>query len=172
MSTQSQIHILENEAAKRANADPLPGPAGDAFAKNGPIEVGPHVVREVVASDWKVLKALDSPIIKMIMEMRQNPNSNVEIDVTDDEEFQIAFQFTRPPKVVREAMAKGKEAFTETAVLEIGDKIDSPTIKLIQAAVMEQIRRSWITAVSYKEKLEEKGEVRFFQDSGKNPETA
>jgi len=162
----ADLHILENEAAKRANASPLPGPVGDAFGKYGPITIGEIIVRPIVASDWKIFTAVDSPIIKMLMEFRQNPAAPMQVEITDDEECMLCYQFTRPVKEARETLAKGLDHYKQVACEEMGDKVDAPVLKLIQSAVMEQIKRSWVTAISFKEKLEESGEVTFFQEAG------
>lgn len=165
--TTADIHFLQNEAAKRTNADPLPGPAGDAFAKYGPIKITDALsVRPVVASDWKVFKTLDSPILKMLQELRQNPTNPQMVDVTDLEEYMLALQFTRTPKEVRKILEGGVDAFKEAAQDLIGDGIDDPLVKLIQIAIVEQVKRSWVTAVSYATALEEKGEVHFFPVNG------
>jgi len=172
LSQTQREHYLRNEAAKRANSNPLPGPAGDAFGKNGPIKVGDSfLIREVVASDWKVMAAIDSPIIRLLMEIRQNPEKP-NMAITAEEEAEIAFQFTRTPKECREVIKSGKEAFREKALEEIADKVDAVTISLMVAAVIEQVKRSFNTGISYREKMEKEGEVRFFLDSPEtNPET-
>ncbi len=168
-----QDHFLKNEAAKRANADPLPGSAGDAFGRFGPIPIAESgiSVREVVASDWKIMKAVDSPIIRLLMEIRQNPK-NPTLEITDDEQNQLALHFTRTPKELRAILADGgKEKFFQMATDEIGDKLSGSVVRLITATVIEQVRRSFSTAVSYREKMEKEGDVRFFLDSGTSPET-
>jgi len=164
-------HFYRTEATKRANADPLPGPAGDAFALHGEIAVGPHSVRRVVASDWKILKALDSPIVRMLLELRQNPSSVAEVSVSAEEDWEIAYQFTRPIAESKSLIAKGRDEYRKVAECEIGDQIDEPTINVIRAAVLEQIRRSFLSAISYQQKIDNGGETTFFPGAGATPAT-
>ncbi len=174
IETNHHVHetLLSLEAGRRAGADPLPGPAGDAFALHGDIRVGPFTVRRVVASDWKILKAIDSPIIKMLLELRQDPTSTAEVPIEPEEEWELAYQFTRPVAEARAALAQGRDKFRAAASAQIGDAIDEPLIKLISSAVLEQIRRSWLSAVSYKQQLEKEGEVTFFPVAEANPKMA
>ncbi len=173
-NNRAKEHWLRAEATKRAGADPLPGPAGDAFGKHGAIPIGSSgiSVRRVVASDWQILKSLDSPIIKMLLELRQNPTTTAEIPIETEEEWELAFQFTRPVAAVREALAQGRDKFREQARGEVGDTLDESVVSLIRIAVLEQIRRSWSTAVSYRQEMEEKGEVHFFPVAEENPKMA
>jgi hypothetical protein len=156
--------ILRQMASDRASADPFPGPLSEAFCK-GAIQVGEFQVRKIVASDWKILKALDSPILKFIQEMIQDPGQVPDVPVNDVEEWEVCLQFTRDPESVRELLSKGREVFRSAATKEIGDTVEAETVKIIVACVAEHIRRSWATALSYKAELEEKGEVTFFRDA-------
>lgn len=165
---------LKSEAQKRAGADPIPGAAGDAFSLHGDIKIGSSgiTVRRVVASDWQIFKAIDSPILKVLLELRQNPNSEVEVEVTTDEEWEMAYQFTRPVSECRKALVNGKDAFTQAAREHIGDLIDVSVVSLIRLAVMEQVRRSFQSAITYKQEMEKEGEVTFFPDAEANPKMA
>lgn len=167
-------HWLKQEAHKRAGADPLPGPAGDAFALNGAIKIGSSglSVRRVVAADWQFFKAVDSPILKMLLELRQNPSGTVEVPVTTEEEWEMAYQFTRPVGEVRSALAQGRDKFRNIARDHIGDQVDESVVSLIRLAVIEQVRRSFQSAVTYKQEMEKEGEVTFFQDAEANQRTA
>ena len=167
-------HFLKGEAQKRASADPLPGPAGDAFAIHQGIKIGSSglVVRRVVATDWQILKALDSPILKMLLELRQNPSATVEVPITVEEEWEMAYQFIRPVAEVRATLGEGREQFREMARSQVGDQIDESVVGLIRLAVLEQVRRTFETALAYKQEMEKDGEVTFFQDAGTNPATA
>jgi hypothetical protein len=107
---------LNHEAAKRANADPLPGVLYRAFDPK-PIDIGSGLtVRPVVASDWKALKWLESPVWKAFLELQKDEKIREEIQYTDEEQYEMAWQFTHTPKEVRGLMAKGRDIFRETCV--------------------------------------------------------
>ncbi len=166
---------LRLSASNRANGNPLPGALSDAFTKSA-IKVGPVMVRKIVASDWIVLRTLKSPIIKLVEELAQRANNPElpppEVDVSDQDEIDIAFQFTRMPGDVRAVLANGVEAFRSAASAKIGDELEAATVKLIGVAVMEQIRRTWATPLKYKQEMEQDGEVTFFLDSSREKMTA
>lgn len=168
-------HNLRIAASNRANGDPLPGALSAAFTKSA-IKVGPAMVRKIVASDWIVLRALNSPIIKLVEELAQRGDDKAapppEVDITDQDEWDIAFQFTRAPSDVRKAMEGGPKEFRARAMEAIGDTLESATVKLIGIAVLEQIRRTWATPLQYKQDMDKEGEVTFFLDASQETKTA
>lgn len=153
---------LRQEAIARATADPLPGPLTNAFAK-GAIKVGGDNVRKIVASDWTVFKQIDSPLLRMVQELQQNPGVNPNVDFTELEQQTICWQFLNHPKRVREIIEAG--TLKETVIQEIADEYDAGVLNLILFAVMEQMKRGWQTALKYSAALEESGEVTFFRDA-------
>jgi hypothetical protein len=90
-----------------------------------------------------------------------NPKAEPKIDVSDEEHAEVVFQFTRSAKECRTILKKGKDYFREQAI-EYMDTIDLHVAKTADAvaAVMEQIRRSWETALKYQAE-KEKGTVDF-----------
>lgn len=171
MEEQGQEFAARSMASARASGDPLPGPLGDAFA-SGAIVVAGIAVRKVVAADWVFFKQLNSPIIRMVQEMQQNPEAPEEITFTEEENWELAWQFTHTPAQLREVLAKGREALTAVAVSEIGDNWPTETVKFVGAAVMEQLERQWKTALKHKAEAEEKGEISFFRVAGASQKMA
>lgn len=165
---QSRIKML---AQKRASADPLPGPLAEAFIPGG-IKVGEFTIRKIVASDWIILKQIGSPLHKQMLEWRQNPKNPTNVEMDEQQEKELCYQFTRPVVEVREMLAAGSEAFQSAVTSEIGDKVDVHNIKIMALAVMEQVARSWSTAVEYASNLKEEGEIRFFQEAEESKATA
>lgn len=169
---QVQRFDLKQQALGRANGEPFPGPLADAFLKDA-IMVGDIAVRKVVARDWKILRAINSPVIRLIQDSAQNPNAVPEIETTDEEEWELAFQFTHTPSEVWDTLQKGREMFSKVAQIAVADnpRFTSSIVKLIGAAVMEQIRREWQTALKFKAEMEERGDVSFFREPTTSPTT-
>lgn len=147
-------HALERAALDRVSGDPLPGPLATAFCDTDIVAGGLHV-RKVVPSDWIVLRTINSPILRLIEELRMNPKVDPKIEVTDEEHAEVVFQFTRTAKECRTILKQGKEHFRERAI-EFMDAQDLHAVKVAEvvAAVMEQIRRSWETALHYQQEKE------------------
>lgn len=161
---------LRQMASRRANAEPLPGPLADTFCKSG-IEIGPYFVRKFVARDFVILKAIDSPLHRMILEL-SNENRE-DINYTDEESWDICWQFTNTVSNVKEVFAKGKESLRKLSEVEFGDNEESAAyIQLIVAAVMEQLKRHASTMVKHAAEVKEKGEITFFRDTEPTPKMA
>lgn len=162
---QIEDHNLSQLASRRASADPLPGPLADAFAK-GAIAVGELKVRKVVASDWVTFKRIKSPVLEMVLEIQQSagsPDATIpEVEFTDQQQWEMCWQFTHTPAEVRVALDDG--FFSDYARRDIADAPDVQ-VPLIITAAMEQIKRSWQTAVKFAAGMEKDGEVTFFRDA-------
>ena len=142
------VQFLTEEARKRAAATPFPGALSDAFLSDA-IKVGEGLlVRRIVASDWKILTALDSPIIKQILELQKDEKIREEVSYTDEEEWEMCWQFTHSPKECRELLTKGKESFREQA-MEMADMITMPQAKLIVRAIGAHLMNGFMTAMKY-----------------------
>lgn len=171
--TEGQLrnHGLERLAEKRANADPLPGPLADAFT-NGPIKVGKWSVRQLVAYDWTIMKAINSPLYQQMLEADKPEGEQSDTDFTDLQGYEICWQFTRPIGDVDAVFTKGghvgvsiasKNAMAfECQPYEIADIIN---------AVTRQVTNAFATALKYKADKEKDGDTTFFRDSEKPPAT-
>ena len=147
--TAEQVEqVLTEEARKRAAATPFPGPLADAFLHDA-IQVDDQLfVRRIVASDWKILQWLDSPICKQMLEFQKEEKLRDPVPFTDEEEWEMAWQFTHSPKECRELMAKGREVF-RAAAIEFGDTLTMPQSKLVINAIGRHITNSWMTCIKY-----------------------
>lgn len=159
-------HGMSVMAGRRANSEPLPGPMAEAFA-GGSIKVGEYRIRKVVASDWVAFKQIKSPVLEMILDLQQgagNPEYKPsEMEFSDQQQWELVWQFLKTPKEVRKAIADG--TISALAESEIGDAVEQPTVMLLIAAVMEQLKRSWQTAVKYGAEAEKSGDITFFRDT-------
>lgn len=166
-------HALRVGATARANAEPLPGPVAGCFPA-GSIQVGEsHFVRPIRAFDISILKKLNSPLYRQMLESDKN-GSGEEVEFTDEESWEICWQFSNPTARVKEVFQKGRAAIRAAAETEIGEALDPATVAMMVQAVGEQIKRAFQTALKYKADAgkEGKGETTFFRDTESTPKTA
>jgi hypothetical protein len=168
VSPQEAIrHHINEQAKARANTDPLPGPIAEVFDERGFIEVEGLEVRPIVAYDFVIVKRLDLKLHQFILELAKPEGQREEINWEPEEQWLIAFIFTRPCKVVRELMRKGgRELILEKACEEICDKLSPFVIRDLCDAVLLQFGKCLITAVEYGESKDEKDKTKLFQDAG------
>jgi len=142
---------LIEDATRRAAAEPLPGPLSQAFLSDA-IDCGRGLfVRRIVASDWIVLKWLDSPLYKMTLEVQKDEAIREDIKYEESEGYEMVWQFTHSPKQNRELMAKGREAYRAKAFEEVGDSQDIQTLSRCIQAIGKQVVSSFETKVSFEE---------------------
>lgn len=150
LDVQSREAALEEDARRRAAADPLPGALNDAFLQDA-IQIGPNIyVRRVVASDWLVFKWLNSPIFQAMLELQKDEKLREEVQFTEQEQYEMAWQFTHTPKQVRALMAKGRDKFREECQ-EFADELDFALLPAAIEALVRQIIRSFSTSQQYGE---------------------
>jgi len=161
------------QAIARAGADPLPGPLAKAYGPSC-VLVGDRTVRRPCSGDWPILKALDSPLYKLALDTAQNSEAStpVNFSVKPEDEWMICWQFTHSIKECRELLILGVESFLAKAAEQIGDVWSADEVSLVQAVVMAKLAESRRAALKFAADLEEKGEVRFFRDSGETRKTA
>ena len=146
---------LREESNKRAAADPLPGPLADAFLK-GAIPWGDgRFVRRVVASDWKILKALDSPIFRQMLEAQKKPELREETVYSDEDQWEMCWQFTHTPAENRALIAKGREAY-RAAAETWADETDLTDMAFIVDSITKLLVSSSNTRVGFGSSAEKK----------------
>ena len=136
---------LADDARRRAAADPLPGPMAQVFLENS-ITIGSHTIRRIVLSDWAILRGLKSPIIAQMLELQKPLETREEVPYSDEDGWEMIWQFSHTPSENRALLAKGRDAYREQAITEIGDKIEVGQGALIVEAVQRQIMASFATA--------------------------
>lgn len=142
-----------------AHAEVLPGPLANAFGVDNVIMVAGMEVRPIRASDWKLLKAINSPLYTQTVqsdEMIEAAKSGKladfkgkDIDYTEEDGIELCFIFTRHPKDCRSVLAKGREVFRETAMQEFGDKVSAQEMGEVMKAVAAQAQSAFSTALKY-----------------------
>jgi hypothetical protein len=167
---ENVIQRLDAEA--RAAATPLPGPAGDAFA-SGPIKVGDKEVRKIVKYDWRVWQMTKNAIVLAMAELSKPEDERKTVD--DDESQAVAvWMLTHTPREVEAALKAGVEEFKARCVRETEMELEGHEFAPLFDAVMEQVRRSALTAIKYAAK-ESEGEavpINFQQPDGSKTASA
>lgn len=139
--------VLTEMARARAMAEPLPGTLAEAFL-NDAIDVHGIKVRRAVASDFVLMRWLDSPIYRQMLESQKPKEKQEPVEYAAEEAFEIAFQFTRSPKETRAIQAKGRQAFREAAIEEFGDRFPNMAVaESVVEAAAEQMKKAWATGI-------------------------
>ena len=158
------LPTVENMAAARALATPLPGPAALAF-QPGMIEVAGHNVRKVVAYDYVFWHFTDCPVLQQILELAKPEDQRENVISNDQQEYELAWQFVNPASRLKDVMAKGREAVAKVAFDEVGGQWNANELRLVLLAIFEQIKRSAETGNRWAGEAKEKGEITFFRES-------
>jgi len=83
-----------------------------------------------------------------MLEYQKPEETREEIEFSDEEQWEMCWQFTHSPKECRALLAKGREAFRETAS-EMADTISMPQMPMIIKAIVKQIYASFETSIKY-----------------------
>lgn len=151
---------------KAAQAKPLPGPAGQAFA-SGPIKAAGMVVHKIVPAHFAVLQAMKSPLLTMIENaMTQKA---VDVDLKGSEEWDICYLFTSDIEAVYNKLENEGVIAIQADAKKIGFQWDSAAIKLVIVAVLEQVKRHISTTVRFAADMDKDGQISFFREQSPTP---
>lgn len=110
-------HQQDQQHRRHANAEPLPGPLAIAFTIEELTALG-FTIRPVVASDFILLKKLDSPLYRQVFALAEHTRKikageipkdapPPETKYDEDECVEMIYQFTRPLEEVRRTWRRG-----------------------------------------------------------------
>jgi uncharacterized protein (UPF0248 family) len=155
--------LHRQKCTQQAMSKPLPGESRGAFL-NGAINIQGKSVHRIVPSDFIVLEALKSPILKMMEQATQSGEKKSEMEWTAQEEFEICYVFTTDPKeVYRTLKSKGVDEIkrlAEETILEW----DAEIPRFVTLAVIEQLKRHVETKVKIATEIQKEGEISFFRE--------
>jgi hypothetical protein len=155
---------LESLANSRAEQDPLPGPALNAFTK-GQIKAAGHFVRKFVAYDHVILKQLDSPLRRMMLELAKPPELQEKMENSDQENWDLCLQFTIPVNEAEELIEQGVDVFKKAAKERVGKAWDESEVSFVILAVFQQLKNSVEAANKYAAEAKDAKEISFFQEA-------
>ena len=157
------------EIQSAAAADPLPGPLADAFAPNLEPIAGISL-RPVVARDLALLRQLDSPLVRQLAQWRKPAGERAEVQCTEEEGWEIIYQFSRPARQAAADLACGRTHFTRLAT-EFAADLSLGAVSQLCARAAHNLIASFATAVRYDAKPQE-GATEVFTAPPATPKTA
>ena len=144
--------IVSAAATSRVVSDPLPGPMLDAVA-NQELEIktsrGVVVLRPVVVYDFTLFKKLNSPHYRTMLEQANSEFKTDELNVEDEELYEMIYQFTHTCKEVRTELKKGREQFREVATAAIADYFNMDDLQVLLEGVATQITKGFATMTAH-----------------------
>lgn len=162
-------HAIDVQAGSRAAADPLPGPLAEAF-KPLNIQVEGFTIRPLVAWDWAIMKTLNSPIYRQMLEVMQLGDKAEQVPSEPSEMWELIYLLTRPCEEADKVFQRGADAFRDAAKREIGFKLNLGQVSALGDQCINQIYAHMETMVKYAPK-ESEGTVVNFQQAEKDPTT-
>lgn len=153
--------IVTSAATQRVVSDPLPGPMLDAVA-NQELEVktsrGVVTLRPVVVYDFTIFKKLNSPSYRQMIEATNKDFNQAELNIEDEELYEMIWQFTHTCKEMRAELKKGRDQFRELATNVVADIYSMEDLGKLLEGVATQINKAFGTMQSHGV-IEEKGEA-------------
>lgn len=154
------VERCRREGAKgRANAEVLPGPLAGAFPTEAGREVAGLRMRPLVHYDYVILRRLDSPLYRKVLELGKPESDRQEVAFEDEDGYEMVWQFTRPVKEVAGVLARGRQAVRQAAVEEIGQRLGALEVQELVRLAVENFVAASSTAVGYRTPSGEGGEV-------------
>lgn len=168
---------LRAEASKRASADPLPGPLANAYGSlpitiAGPDRDGVEIsftIRPLVAYDWALLKKLNSPVFRLMLEVQQVGIEKAELkDAQDFEDWELIYLLSRPCEEADAVFCSGRDKFAQEAKSKVAFRLHTGMVAKLVQACLHQIFTHFSTMNKYapsesEDKKPEGGPMDFFQ---------
>jgi|ERR1035437_38648 hypothetical protein len=112
---------MESMANERATREPLPGAYNNAFTTE-PLTVktsiGDVVIRPMVSYDINIFKLINSPFYSIMMGDTVTASDN-QLFATEEESYEMIFQFTHSPKECYQLFKKGKDAYRDKVMEDV-----------------------------------------------------
>ncbi len=148
--------VLRPLAVERANKEPLPGPVAVAFGPREDIFVGEIKVRPVIGGDFAIIKSLNSPVYRQILESTKEKGGE-DIEPTDYEKWDIIYLLTHKPLECHALLQRSNDPFRQAAIeYVVGGEHSILTIVALFDACVEQFKRHLSTMIPYGSKEEGK----------------
>lgn len=154
----------KSQAYREASAEPLPGPLADAFA-GLPEAVAGLRVRPMVHFDFVLLKIIKSPLLEHLAR-QAGTKGKVSTGWSDEQGWEMVWQFTRPPEEVHAWLAQQPPAkvaanYRAMVTREIGMKLGPFEVVLLIRMAQKAFVDAFSTMLQYVPKDEEKGGLSF-----------
>ena len=175
LEAEARKHARRTEGRAAANAAALPGPLREAFAGE-PRRVSArvdgalveHTLKPVTAGLEAVLTRIDSPLLPtfgVILSHRGRPEAeirkelNKRIKPNAEAIPETVFCFIKAPAELRAILDKGRVAFREAAMGELGDRMGAVDMARMYEVCSEHYAAAFLTAISHQAAPPEDGTV-------------
>lgn len=160
-------HQARVGATEEANAKPLPGPLREAFAGE-PRRVLGYELLPVTAGTEILLTRVESPLLPtfgIMLAHRDKGQKEIQkllekkVKPAPESLVETVYCFVRPGRELRALLDKGRVAFREAAMAELGDKLNPLQLMKLYQACAEHYAAAFVTAVQYEAAPQEGGTV-------------
>lgn len=138
-----------------ASVTPLPGPLADAFdpatTTVTDLQGHPITIRPFCHYDFLLLQKLNSPLLHQLRAAatRREGDPDPSTPFSDEDAYELVFQFSMPAREAAAAFAKGRQSFRQAALERIGFSCGIVEVNLLVQAVIAELRRAFSTAIRY-----------------------
>lgn len=147
------------EVGPGAQAEVLPGPLAEAFDPQV-VEVAGLKVRQLVHYDYVLLRRLDSPLYRRVLELGKPAEERRDVPFSDEEGYEIIVQFTRPCVEVKRLVDRlGRTGFREFCIEQIG-MLSPGEVEVLAGAAVRTFVEGAATALRYRQASEGDGSFR------------
>lgn len=141
-------HVQRLNAALVAATDPTPGPLAEALSEE-PIRVGQFTLRPIVARDLILLKELDSPYHRALLNEARPEEDRKPVTFQHEELFEAFYLFAVPLREARAQLAKGRPAYRAAALETVADAMPVHQVAELAPAIERLFVRAFATRVAY-----------------------
>jgi hypothetical protein len=141
----SQAKIEEAKMAsmanERASREPLPGPASKIFNTESltvKTSIGEVTIRPMVSYDINIFKLINSPFYSILMGDTIKTEAN-QLFTTEEESYEMIWQFTHSCKEAYNLFKKGKEAYRDKVMEDISFVYNPADAVMLVEKIMQHI---------------------------------
>jgi hypothetical protein len=143
--------VMESAANERAAREPLPGPAADIFNLEPLVvktSIGDVTIRPMVSFDINIFKTINSPFYEIMMQSDSKEAAN-KLFTSEEESYELIYQFTHPVKETYNLFKKGMAIFKDTVMEEVAFKYHPQDAALLVSKIMEHVFRVNLARVGF-----------------------
>src|ERR1035441_3675945 len=147
-----EIAKMESMSNERAAHEPLPGPAEYIFNANPltvKISTGEEItIRPMVSFDINIFKTINSPFYEIIMQTEAK-EAMTKLFTSEEESYEMIYQFTHSPKQIYYLFKKGLEVFKDAVMEEVAFKYNPADAALLVGKIIEHIFQVNLARVNF-----------------------
>ena len=110
--------------------------------------IGDVIIRPMVAYDINIFKLINSPFYQIIMGDKVKEEDN-QLFASEEESYEMIFQFTHSPKICYELFKKGKDAYKDKVMEDVSFVYNPADAAMLVQKIMEHIFKVNIARVDF-----------------------